>query len=178
MRPLRQVVIGMEGLKKTHQRGCLSWRKRTAIRRHVSAAQQHLPVELIFCQASRHFIQRRPALAAAPTKLMAVAALLLLQNVRSLPLQRRATLQQFWRHLRATPRIHLRTPRRIRAQIREYSPTHRDKHHRDHRNRSSPPALLPYSGNKRQSQQHRHATTGAIRMNGVSISGGKNDSTV
>ena len=45
-----------------------------------------------------------------------------------------------------------------------------------HRHRPPLPALLSNPRDKRQSNQHHYdATTGAIRMNGVSIAGGRND---
>src|SRR5207302_10627780 len=97
--------------------------------------------------------ERRAALPAAVLKRVAVAALLHLEHKRSLPLERRASVQESERNRRATPRIHHRTPRRMAGQMRECTQCY--SHQQDGQNRDGTPlpTLLAFSRGKRETQQ-------------------------
>src|ERR1700678_1123435 len=57
------LTLGMQGLEKADQRRHLGRGKILPIRRHVSAALQHLVHELVIGEPRGHTVQRRAALA-------------------------------------------------------------------------------------------------------------------
>ena len=87
-----------------------------AVRRHVAAALQDLPDQLVARESRRDVVERRPAQAALAAERVAVAALLALHQQRALQLERRAALEVLRRRRARAPRVHHRRPRRERAE--------------------------------------------------------------
>src|SRR5262245_8527338 len=85
VRPLRHRSIAgyrgmrrMQGLHERHERRHLCRAQILAIGRHIAAALDHLPDQLVAGQACRHVVERRAALAAAVAQAVAIPALLVL----------------------------------------------------------------------------------------------------
>src|SRR5580704_12428944 len=83
----------MQRLKERHQRGGLRRTQVLSISRHVAAALNHLPDQLILGELDGHSIQLRPALPSRTTQSVAIVALLSLKNQRTLPLQSRTPFE-------------------------------------------------------------------------------------
>src|SRR5215469_18887301 len=145
-----RLVVGMQCLEETYERRGLGGRKRAAIGRHVPAAEQDLAAKLILGEPRGHAVEGGAAHAAEPADRVAVAALLLLEDVRALPLQRSAFLQVHNGHGRAAPRAHLRAPRRRGSKIGKNAKTDGDEQEREHCDGTPPPALLADARDKRQ----------------------------
>src|SRR6267154_857347 len=92
---------------------------------------------------------------------MAVAALLGLENERTLPLQRGRAMQKFVRYRITAPSTHVRAPRRIASEMGECSQDYGDQQNGQNSDRTSPPALFSFSRNKGQQNQKRDSDYGA-----------------
>ena len=151
-----QILAAQRG-KKAHQ--CLRLRRAqsVAIGWHVAAALQHLADHLVLGHPRRNRVQRRPAQPACSAQGVAVAALLVLQHQRALPLQRRTAREILHRRRIARPCRHDRTPRRIRAQVRKNPQRHSYQRKHQHRYRPPRPVLLALAGHQRQQQQHANS---------------------
>src|SRR5258706_6444768 len=82
-----RLAVGMERLQEGDERGGLGGREVLSVGGHVAPALDHLADELIARQSDRDFVERRTALATAVAEGVAVAALLDLEDQRSLALQ-------------------------------------------------------------------------------------------
>src|SRR5262250_2601366 len=100
-----------QGLHERDERVHFGRAQILAVGRHVAAALQHLPNQLIARLARRDAVERRTALAALTTEAVTGAALLVLEHQRALQLERRAALDVADRRRRGGPRLHLRRPR-------------------------------------------------------------------
>src|SRR5277367_639396 len=89
--PGRSLASRMEGLEKGHQCGGLRRVQVFPIRRHITAALEYLPHELIAGQPHSDRVKRRPSLAAVFTEGVAVVTLLRLEDKRPLDLKRRSS---------------------------------------------------------------------------------------
>src|SRR5580765_7529945 len=101
----RALTAGAEGLQECHQRGRFRWRKVLPVRRHVTAALQHLPDQLVWRQPNRHGIETWAALAALAAETVAVAALFRLKHDCALTFECGTTLKIFRRHRHAAPGV-------------------------------------------------------------------------
>src|SRR5579862_3223335 len=108
----RCLTLGMHGAQEGDDGGDLRRAEVPAVRRHVAAALDDLPHELVAGQTRCRVVEGWSTLPAFVAERMAVAALLALDQQRALQLQRRATLDIFDRRGRAAPRFHVRRPRR------------------------------------------------------------------
>src|SRR5208282_683923 len=71
---------GMQRFQKCNERRSLRWTQVFPIRRHVAAALNHLPDELVLCQSNGDSVQGRAPLSTGFAKRVAVAALLHLKH--------------------------------------------------------------------------------------------------
>src|ERR1700751_3687183 len=92
---------------------------------------------------------------------MAVATLLGLQNQRTLPLERGCAMQKSRWYGIATPRVHVRTPRRITSQMGECSEDYGDQQNRQNSDWPPAPTLFPFSRKKWQQNKKRDNHYGA-----------------
>ncbi len=86
---------------------------------------------------------------------MAVTALLFLEDVGALPLKRSTVFEKFGRDHGTAPRIHLRAPRRVSAQLREDRPADSEEHHREDSDGTAPPALFADASDEGQTDESR-----------------------
>ena len=87
-----KLTLRMQSFEEADQRGDFRRRKILPVSRHISAALQHLPHQLIVGQPGRDSIERRTALATHSAEHMAIAALLVLENNLALPPQWRGVV--------------------------------------------------------------------------------------
>src|SRR5882724_11478335 len=144
---------GMECFEERHERRGLGGTQVLSICRHVAAALDHLPDELVFRQSDGDGVEPWTALPTFAIERVAVVALLHLEHERSLPLERRAPAQVRGRNRLAAPRVHRGTPRRIRGETGQRSERDHYEQNRDRRDRAPLPALLAFTGNERQREQ-------------------------
>src|SRR5258708_33291088 len=94
----------MESFKERDERRGLGRAQVVSIGRHIAAALDHLPDELVGRKPHRDAIQGWSPLSARIAEGVAVAALLYLKHQRTLPLERGRALYVFVRHRLAGPR--------------------------------------------------------------------------
>ena len=145
----------MQRFQKRNKRGSLCWTQVFSIRRHVAAALNHLPDELVLCQSNGDTVQSRAPLSAGISKGVAVAALLYLKHQRALPLQCGCAMDEPIRNGITAPSIHVRTPRCELREPGERSKGDCNQQHSEDRNRPALPAFLSFSGKKRQENQRQ-----------------------
>src|SRR5258708_26068695 len=143
----------MEGFKESHKRRSLRGTQILSVGRHIAAALDHLPDELVTRKSHGDTIQSRPPLSAGIADRMAIATLLDLKYKRTLPLERRRTMYVSVGHWIAAPRVHPRAPGRELGHASESAERDGDHQHGDNRNRAALPALFSFSGKKRQQNQ-------------------------
>jgi hypothetical protein len=119
----------MQRLKKCHERRCLRRTQILPIRRHVAASLDHLADELVLREPHGNAVQSRTSLSAPLPKGMAVAALLALENERTLPLKRGCAMQKSLRHWITAPSVHVRTPGSESSEMRKCSQRYCDQQH-------------------------------------------------
>src|ERR1700741_3755810 len=90
----RRLARGMQGLEKRDQGSCFRWTQVLSVSRHVAASLDYLPDQLVLCQPHRDSVKCWPSFAAQVPKRMAVAALLDLEDQRTLPLKRSRAVQE------------------------------------------------------------------------------------
>src|SRR5437016_1400145 len=108
---LRSVACGslplrVKRLEERDESGRFRRAKVLPVRRHVAAALDDLPDQLILRQPDGDSVERGAALPAGLVERMAVPALLHLQDERTVPLQRGAALEVFLRNRLAAPCVH------------------------------------------------------------------------
>src|ERR1700761_1771219 len=119
----RWLIEWMQRLQAPNQCRSLRRAQVLAVRRHVAAALQHLPNQLVLRETRCDKIQGRATKSPDPANRMAVAALLRLKDDRALTFERACIVGVADRDRRpSTPRAHLRTPRRKCPEMREYTP--------------------------------------------------------
>src|SRR6267378_5486417 len=92
---------------------------------------------------------------------MTVAALLGLENERTLPLEGGRAMQKLLRNGISAPCVHVRTPRRIASEVSECSQDYSDHQNRQNSDRPPAPTLFPFSGKKWQQNKKRDSDYGA-----------------
>src|SRR6266478_5394179 len=138
----------MEGFKERHERRGLSRTQIVPIRRHVAAALNHLPNELVLRQPHSNAVQGWPPLSTRVAKGVAVAALLDLKHERTLPLKCRRAVNVAVGYGVATPGVHVRTPRRELGEPGKRAEGDRNHQLSNNRNRPTLPAFFPFSRKK------------------------------
>src|ERR1700756_32386 len=126
-----------QALKKCHECGSLGWTQVVSIGRHIAAALDHLPDELVVRQSHRDAIQGWSPLSARVAEGVAVAELLYLKHERTLPLERRRAMYVSIRYWIAAPGVHVWTPRRELGETSKCSEGDRDHEHGDNCNGSA-----------------------------------------
>src|SRR5262249_61713884 len=94
-----------ERFEEGDERGRLRRAQVLSVGRHVPAALDHLADQLILREPHRDAVQRGPALTTRAAQRVAVAALLELQDQRSVPLESGPSLQILLRDRLAPPRL-------------------------------------------------------------------------
>ena len=146
----RRALCGrMEGFKERHERRSLSRTQIVSVGRHIAAALDHLPDELVTRKSHGDAIQGWSSLSAGIAEGMAVAALLDLKHQRTLALERGCAMYVSVGHWIAAPGVHVRTPRCELGEAGKRAERDRDHEHGDNCNGSALPALFPFSRNKR-----------------------------
>ena len=131
-----KVVAAQRSEKADQGRGFVSIQG-VPISRHVTSALHHLPDKLVIGHMGGNGIEGRAAQSAGAANRVAVAALLILKDDRTLTFERRPIVQVTGRNHVGRPRIHDRAPGCIGAEPREDSQAHRDHHKRQHRDRAA-----------------------------------------
>src|SRR5215468_9701024 len=164
VRPLRHRGIAghsgmrrMQGLHERHQCGDLRRTEILAIGRHIAAALDHLPDQLVAGQARRHIVERRAALAAAAAQAVAVPALLVLEHQGPLDFERRAALEIVRGYWRAAPGLHRWGPGRVHPHRRQSTKHQEDDHHGQHSDWPPARAFLPRASDERQGKEQGNA---------------------
>src|SRR4051812_8256985 len=134
----------MQGFKERHERRGLCWTQIVSVGRHIAAALDHLPDELVSRKSHGNTIESRSPLSPGISEGMAVSALLGLKHERTLPLERGCAMYVSVGHWIAAPGVHVRTPRRELGQTSKRAERDRDHEHGDDCNRSALPALFPF----------------------------------
>src|SRR6266478_2395068 len=147
----RSLSSRVERCEKSDQGRGLRRTQILPICRHVSAALDHLADELVLRQSHGNAVQSRTTLSAALAKRMAVAALLDLENERTLTLKRSRAVQKFFWHWITAPSVHVRAPRRIASEMGECSQHYGDQ--QDRQNSDWPPAPTLFSFSRKEWQQ-------------------------
>src|SRR5258708_39952881 len=88
---------------------------------------------------------------------MTVAALLGLENERTLPLEGGCAVQKLPRNGISAPCVHVRTPRRIASQVGECSQDYGDQQNRQNSDQPPPPTLFPFRRKKLQQNKKRYS---------------------
>src|SRR5580700_4207271 len=83
--PRRSLPGGVQRFEERHERRGFRRIQVLAIGRHVAAALNHLPDELILGELYGNCIERGPALTSGATQGVAIVTLLRLEHERSLP---------------------------------------------------------------------------------------------
>ena len=91
--------------------GGFFWRDVSAKGGHVAPALNHLPNQLVAIESCGHVIEFWTAMAAQSFQGVAVSTLFVLNDQRTLQLQRRTALQVILWCGHAAPRVHDRRPR-------------------------------------------------------------------
>ena len=143
----------MQSFEEADQRGDFRRGKILPVSRHISAALQHLPHQLVVGQPGRDSIERRTALATHASEHMAIAALLVLEDNLSLSPQGCGIVHIALRYGVAAPRLHLRTPGCVGSQVLANRKGYRQERDREHSDRPAVPALFSLTGKKRKRQQ-------------------------
>src|ERR1700752_2045930 len=138
----------MQCFQECDQRSGLRRTQILPIGRHIAAALDHLPYELVLGEPHRNAVQSGPSLPAGVPKRMAVAALLDLEDESTLPLKRSSASQPSLRYGITAPSVHVRTPGRETREMGESSKCDGDHHHRQHSDWPAPPALFSFARKK------------------------------
>src|SRR5882724_812857 len=91
---------------------------------------------------------------------MTIAALLGLENERTLPLEGGCAVQKLLRNGISAPRIHVWTPRRISSEVGECSQGYGGQQNRQNSDRPPAPTLFPFSRKKWQQNKKRDTDYG------------------
>src|SRR5271165_1000402 len=135
----------MERFQERNQRSHFGWIQVLAVRRHVTAALNHLPHKLVMSHPGCDPVERGATLSSGAANRMAVAALFHLEDQRALALQWRAAVEVFHRDWIATPAIHDGTPGRIGSELGEGPERDGDEQQSDNGNGPPTPALLAFA---------------------------------
>src|ERR1700723_3723016 len=108
----RTLCCWVQSLEESHQRRSLCRTQVVPIGRHVAAALDDLPNELVLSQPHGNAVQRRPPLSTRVSKRVAVAALFDLKHERTLSLERSGAMNVPIGYGIAAPGVHVRTPGR------------------------------------------------------------------
>src|ERR1700733_2106369 len=152
----RILCCWVQGLKESHQRRSLGWTQVVPIGRHVAAALNHLPNELVLRQPHGNAVQGWPPLSTRVAKRVAVAALLDLKHQRTLPLQCSRAMNVPVGHWIAAPGVHVRTPGRELGHASKRAESDRDQQHSNNPNRAALPAFFSVPRKKRQKNQAKN----------------------
>src|SRR5215813_58170 len=125
-------IRGAQRLHASHESRYLFRRQVPAKRRHVAAALNYLPDQLVAGKTRGHTIQRWAAQAAFATQAVAIPALLILQHQRALQLQRRTSVHILHRCGNAAPGFHVGTPRGECSQVRQRTECQQHENHPQH----------------------------------------------
>src|SRR5262245_40257213 len=135
----------MQRFEERHERICFCGTQIFSVSRHIAAALDHLPDQLIIGEPDSDCIECRPPLSTFAVESMAVVALLGLKDQRTLAFQCRALRQIFrWNRLTA-PCIHHRTPRRVASYVGERAECNDGQQNYKNCNRAPSPALLTFT---------------------------------
>ena len=152
----------MQRLEELNKCGSFGWTQILAICGHVAAALKNLTDQLILSETRRDEIQSRTALSADACDRMAVAALLRLKDNCALPLKGTRILGIAKGNRRpAAPRAHLRAPWRESAEMRQHTPSNRDRGQHKDRDWAPVPALLSFTRIKREGHKSRNSEYGS-----------------
>src|ERR1700691_398878 len=146
----RTLCCWRQGRKESYERGSLCRTQVVAISRHVAAALNYLPNELVLRQPHGNAIQGRSPLSARASERVAVAALLDLKYERTLALKRGRAVNVAVGYRIAAPGVHVRTPGRELRHASEGAERDRNHQHGDNRNGTALPAFFSFSGKKRK----------------------------
>src|SRR5580698_8300499 len=108
----RTLACRMQGLEESYERSGLCRTQVVPIGRHVAAALNHLPNELVLCQPYGNAVKGWPSLSTHVAKRVTVAALLDLEHERTLPLKCSRAMNVPVGYWIAAPSVHVRTPGR------------------------------------------------------------------
>ena len=152
----RALCRWVQGLEKRYKRRGLCRTQVVSIGRHVAAALNHLPDELVLRQPHGNAVQGWPPLSTRVAKRVAVAALLDLKHERTLPLKRSCAMNVAVGYWIAAPGIHVRTPGRELGHASKGAESDRNHQHGNNRNWPALPAFFSFSGKKRQKNQAKN----------------------
>src|SRR5215469_16589993 len=156
----------MQRLQKCDESGCLCRAQVLAICGHVAAALDQLSNHLVVREAHRNGIERRTSLSTFVSERVAVVALLDLEDQRSLPLERRAVVEELGRNGHSAPCLHHGTPGRVLAEVRESSQGDCGEKNGEDRQRSAAPAFFAFTGKKWQQEKGEDRNHGADQQRG------------
>src|SRR5580698_9841143 len=146
----RTLCCWMQGLKESYERGGLCRTQVIAISRHVAAALNYLPNELVLRQPHGNAIQGRSPLSTRVSERVAVATLFNLKYERTLAFKRGSAVNVAVGYRIAAPGVHVRTPGRELRHASEAAERNRNHQHGDHCNGTALPAFFSFSGEKRK----------------------------
>src|SRR5580700_7930469 len=152
----RTLCCWVQGREKSYECRSLCRTQVVPIGRHIPAALNHLPNELVLCQPYGNAVQGWPSLSTHVAKRVAVAALLDLKHERTLPLKCSRALNVPIGYRIAAPCVHVRTPGRELGHASKGAERDGDHEHRDYRNRPALPALFSFSRKKWQKNQAKN----------------------
>src|SRR5580658_6969804 len=152
----RILCCWVQGLEESYERRSLCRTQVVPIGRHVAAALNHLPNELILRQPHGNAVQGWPPLSTCISKRMAVMALLDLKHERALPLKRSCAVNVPVGYWIAAPCTHVRTPGRELGHASKRAEGDRDQQHGHNRNWTALPAFFSFSRKKRQKNQAKN----------------------
>src|SRR5262249_26077833 len=126
-----------------------------------AAALDYLADQLVLRESHGDAIEGRTTLPAALTDGMAVAALLDLEDKRTLPLNCGGAMKElFWNRVTA-PSVHVRAPRRVASEVRECSEDYGDQQNSQNSDWPPPPTFFSLSREKWQQNKKRDNDYGA-----------------
>jgi hypothetical protein len=152
----RTLCCWVQGLEESYERRSLCRTQVVPIGRHVAAALNHLPNELVLRQPHGNAVQGWSPLSTRVAERVAVAALLDLKHERTLPLKRGRAVNVAVGYWIAAPGVHVRTPGRELGHASKGAERDRDHQHGNNRNRTALPAFFSFSRKKRQKNQAKN----------------------
>src|SRR5580704_4529693 len=152
----RTLCCWVQGREKSYECRGLCRTQVVPIGRHIPAALNHLPNELVLWQPHGNAVQGWPSLSTHVAKRVTVAALLDLEHERTLPLKCSRAMNVPVGYWIAAPSVHVRTPGRELGQASKCAESDRDQQHGYNRNRTPLPTFFSFSQKKRQENQAKN----------------------
>ena len=149
------LVWRMQRVEECDERGDFWRRESGAVGGHVAATLNDLADDLIFGETRGDAIECGAALAAEPAECVAIVALLHLEDECALAFERRGGVNEAVGNFVGGPRVHVRTPRSIGAEMRERREADGDDDESENADGTAVPTFFSDAGDERKTRIKR-----------------------